>query len=476
MRLQVRVPKSREAERRYVLAVVLGEFLGLEYDVTIEDRADVRIEADDEGHGAVHVADEFLATPDEAWLGPASLPASPLLRWRPVGRIPLAEPEVPILFGRAGSGEWLAQRGRERVFRIDIFGSAFFLLSRYEEIVMKQRDGHGRFFARASLAYREDFLRRPLVDEYVEILWSVLSDVWPTLVRRRTGFRVVPTHDVDWPLCCTGRSVSMVVRNAAGDLVRRHDARLSVRRIMAWLESRRGQFDGDPCNTFEFIMDESDRYGLTSAFYFICGHTGGAIDGAYDVASPWLRKLIRDIGVRGHEVGLHASYNTFTSPEETKSEFLKLVKVATEEGIRQSRWGGRQHYLRWENPSTWRNWHAAGLSYDSTLGYEDLNGFRCGTARDYATFDLLKRRALPLRERPLVFMEKTALGPMKLGLEAAARDALALARTCARIGIPFTFLWHNSRLCSAGEKRWYAWLIRECASLVPCSSEALPHE
>ena len=58
---------------------------------------------------------------------------------------------------------------------LDIFGSAFFMLTRYEEMVITERDTHGRFPARASIAYREGLLERPIVDEYLELLWAAIQ-------------------------------------------------------------------------------------------------------------------------------------------------------------------------------------------------------------------------------------------------------------------------------------------------------------
>ena len=45
-----------------------------------------------------------------------------------------------------------------------MFGSAFFMLTRYEELVVADRDQYGRFPAAASVAGREGFLGVPVVD------------------------------------------------------------------------------------------------------------------------------------------------------------------------------------------------------------------------------------------------------------------------------------------------------------------------
>ena len=143
-------------------------------------------------------------------------------------------------------------------------------------------------------------------------------------------------------------------------------------------------------------------------------HTDPHFDGDYSIGDPWIRGLMREIAVRGHEVGLHPSYNTYRDEAGLRLERDLLLRACEEEELGQQRYGGRQHFLRWANPITWRLWDEAGLAYDSTLGFPDAVGFRCGSCYEFPVFDLEKRRALKLTERPLVVMESALLhyGPM----------------------------------------------------------------
>ena len=155
---------------------------------------------------------------------------------------------------------------------------------------------------------------------------------------------------------------------------------------------------------------------------------------------------MRDIHNRGHEIGLHPSYETYQNSEQTKAEFYKLRQVCDEEGIQQECWGGRQHYLRWQVPITWHNWNEAGLDYDSTLSYADHVGFRCGICYEFPVFDLEKVQVLPLRERPLAVMEGSVLGEqyMNLSGQGALGYILMLKERCQQFNGEFTLLWHNS--------------------------------
>lgn len=120
------------------------------------------------------------------------------------------------------------------------------------------------------------------------------------------------------------------------------------------------------------------------------------------------------------------------------------------------------HYLRWEQPTTLRAWAEAGMDYDSSLGYADRPGFRCGTCFEYPAFDPVLDKALNLRVRPLIAMECTLLDKSYLGLnESLGQEKLyQLKKACAAVGGCFTLLWHNSYLNDSALRRMYLGAIR----------------
>jgi hypothetical protein len=225
MTLVVEAPAPREPERRYVMDVVLADRLGLAWRFQASERRDVRITLDGDTSGTcVLLPDVLLAVPDERWLAPASLPASPL-PWRPVPRTAasaaVAGRRLPILFGReSGIRDLVSAETPAVAVDVDVFGSCFFMLTRYEERVVPDRDARGRFPATASVAFRERFLALPLADAYVELLWSALALAWPRLERAEPRYAVALTHDVDDPLASLGRRPSALVRQLGADALR----------------------------------------------------------------------------------------------------------------------------------------------------------------------------------------------------------------------------------------------------------------
>jgi hypothetical protein len=457
--LHVRQPASYSRERAYVLDVVLGELLGLAWKVTAEARSDVEITlpelADD---GSLIIADRLFATPERDWLTPASLPQLPLARWSlsTTSLTPtLVTYDLPIIYGTPlEQGSFYAESDSRIELGVDIFGSIFFQLARYEEIACQVRDEHDRFPADATLAHREGFLSRPLANEYVEVLWAAMARLWPRLRRRPRVFKEYLSHDVDSPIY-PAISHSATLKATLGDITRRHDRGLALARLRTLRTNQRGDRASDPYNTFDLIMDLSERRGLRSAFYFITGTTNPSFDGTYSLDDPWIGSLIRRIHERGHEVGLHPSYESFRDPATIRSERDSLLRACERLGVQQTALGGRQHFLRWENPVTWRAWEEAGLAYDSSLGFSRATGFRCGACCEYPVFDVLARRPLRLRERPLVVMEM-ALFDDHAKSDRDGLDTIGQLRDrCRLFAGDFTLLWHNSRLASRRERQLY---------------------
>ena len=451
--ITIKIPPTYEIERRYILLVMFTEFLGLDVQIETDLRANVAIMI---GDRELSIADGLFSTPSHQWLQPESLPIQPLKIWN-LNITKLAaitiNSSIPVIYGEDPHHPYFLSLATQRIhLGLDLFGSAFFMLTRYEEVVRPSEYERfsGTFPATKSLAYQENFLDRPIINEYLEILWACLKYLWPGLQRKSYQFQTCVSHDVDEPFMYAFTGVSRLLKRCAGDVLRRRSLIKAGKSIFDWIQVKTGNLAADPCNTFDIIMDISEQHNLKSAFYFITDHSGGAIDGNYTMNHPLIRGLLRNIHSRGHEIGLHPSSKTYQDAAQTKKEFKILKQVCREEGISQAAWGGRQHYLRWETPTTFQNWEDAGLDYDSTLSFVDITGFRCGICYEYPTFNIKTRQTLKLRERPLIVMECTILDQNYMNL--SIDDDATLARmakykqTCRIFQGDFRLLWHNSRL------------------------------
>ena len=500
--LIIQTPPGCIAERTYILGVIFDDWLGIPFTLNQSERADVSISLRDQP-GEIRLPDGFFRQAPNAWLTGASLPTPPRPQWDSrelASDNLLTAPLVPVIFGDADPVA--SVDGKTIRLPIDVLGSAFFMLSRYEEAVLPDRDEHDRFPATASLAYRAGFLDRPIVDEYIEILWAAMQRLWPGLKRKPRQSRTLVSCDVDspfafnawltprerlateehgrtrkkqgesfpWPSVffrgkTTAAAGYRVARGLGADLLKRRSPELAWRNLRGQWRARRGDFSADPHRTaIDWIMDVNERAGRPVAFYFIPENTDPRLDNRISLDAPRMRDLLRAIYARGHEIGIHPGYNTYQHPEAMARSVATLRRVLDEEGIDQARLGGRQHFLRWTTPTTARLWDDNGLDYDSTLSFADRPGFRCGTCREYRLYDLHERRPLRLRERPLILMECSVIAKRYMGL-GYSDQALALMQgywaTCQRFGGDFTLLWHNSHLGNTADRRFYQELVGE---------------
>lgn len=438
-------PSGYTAERFYILNVIFDKFLGIKCRYIEHLSPDIRIVVSGSS-GELLLPDTFFQTREADWLRPVSLPKSSLAKWdtRQLDfPIPLVDPVLPVVYGNAIPSAQDYESGRLSL-PIDIIGSAFFMLTRYEEVVKTERDEHGRFPAKASLAFQEGFLERPLVDEYVEVLWAAIKHLWPGLKRKERQFAVSLSHDVDHPFGAKGQSAVRVLKALGGDVLRRRNIRLAGHRLAAAIMPGERGYRLDPNNSFDWLMDQAEKRGLKTAFYFMTGKTS-AFDPGYDISAPQIVRLMHRIHGRGHEIGLHPSYGTLEHPELLKNEADSLRAAMVRAGIDQRGIGGRQHYLRWVADKTWGGCEAAGLVHDNTVGYAQHAGFRAGTCHEYPVWLLHERRSLGLVERPLVAMDGTVFRSDYMGLdtEGAIRKLCQLASACRKVSGSFTFLWHN---------------------------------
>ena len=344
----------------------------------------------------------------------------------------------------------------------DILNLTYFMLSRVEEVNSENLDQHGRFPATSSHAFNHGYLERPIVDEWLNILAQVMHKLWPTVELKCHSFNMKVSHDVDAPSRYIFQDLKGLSRRMAGDILKHGDFMSAFLAPYQRLKSHKKLPKKDSLNKFNWLMDLSEKHNLTSSFYFICGKTHSQTDADYEVKHPAIRALMKEIHMRGHEVGLHPSYNTCHNPEAIVKEAKELRRICSEENIKQQEWGGRMHYLRWKHPTTLYGWEAANMSYDSTLGYADYAGFRCGTCFEYPAYDPVADCQINIRIRPLIVMDVTILAKGYMGLEAtksAFNKITELKNSCRAVGGTFTLLWHNNQLQTKALRNLYSSLL-----------------
>ncbi len=419
-------------ETSYAIDVLLGEIGGIPYDISVADTPAGETRLVLENGRRLVLADTFFSKHREpsSYLRQENIPEG--VCWQPRAENPfLAEENLPIWYG---DGRLRVEEAEIR-WDIDVFATVFYCLSRWEEQVIPERDRHGRFRAADSLAGRAGFLGRPVVNEYAETVWRMLAHLGVGQARRPRRFRAMVTHDIDYPLLWGG--TWSLARKLGGSLLRRRDIGEAGYYVRQYGQFRRGK-EPDPYDNLDWLMDRSEAVGLRSHFFFMAQGTHPE-DRRTQVPEEHLRNRMAEIAARGHHIGFHPSYRTGEDPMLFRAEKAWLERLAGKE-IRI----GRQHFLRFSVPETWRRWAEAGMEWDSSLGYAEVPGFRAGICDPFPVFDILARRPLPLREYPLLAMDTTWFAYKRSTPAQAAAELSELVGTVRRYAGTFVLLWHNT--------------------------------
>ncbi|MBN4078243.1 polysaccharide deacetylase family protein [Nitrospina gracilis] len=456
--LEIHHPKIQSEAVDWILSVIFGEFLGIEYIARSSTEKGYCLQLNGK---RLDLADSLFPQLQESWLIDEPMVKIPLVLWdaSKLGlSVSLTDPLLPVVFGEP----YIDIESNRVDCHIDILGTAFYFLSRYEELVIKERDKYDRFPATASLAYRAGLLERPIVEEYVEILWACMKHLWPALERKTRQGKVRVSCDVDAPYDCSTKTALKLGKGLAADILKRCNFGLARQRLQNYVSTQRGNFNHDPFNTFDWYMDTCERFGHQAAFYFIVDHSSELMDGCYEMSEPRIQDLLHRIAERGHEIGTHASFNTYQNRRQLESERQRLIDTCDKLGINASAKGNRQHYLRWDTSQTPDHIDASGYEYDTTGGFADRPGFRYGTSRPFTMWSWKKMKPLNVKQQPLVLMECSVFADryMGLGYNDEAMDLMqSLKEKSLAYGGDFTLLWHNSHLSTELDKKFFAELI-----------------
>jgi hypothetical protein len=350
---------------------------------------------------------------------PASLPSLPLK---------VMDEGLPFLFGEAKE----ERTGNTFILHADLIASAYFLLTRYEEMVRRDvRDVHGRFPGQESLPFRAGFIQQPVVDGYRSLLRRRLG-----LPEVRSGLRnIFLTHDLDAPFLY--RSWKGLVRSL-----------IDKRSLSHSLRGKFGEAEEDPYYTFPLIFEQDGRITgqdrrAQSIFFLRAGGRTKEDKPHYSLQSRDMRSLIDSILEQGCGIGLHASYEAGLKPSLIMKEKERLERSA---GITVT--CNRHHFLASREPEDMDCLEVAGISDDFTLGYADVAGFRMGTSHPFRRINPQTRCLTSLRLHPLAIMDSTLEEPKYMGLshEEASTYCLRLISEAEKAGGELSLLWHNTSM------------------------------
>lgn len=319
----------------------------------------------------------------------------------------LPESDTPFLFGQS-----VLEKDAEGhfVLHADLVASAFFLLSRYEEIIKPEcRDQYGRFLAKDSIVFQQGYGFRPLVDEWGLYLRNLLRKAGVETPAEKQGFRkIYLTHDVDIPFAFY--RFEHVLKQWIKNIIHRGK---KINRPFKVYQTG----ENDSQNTFEKIVAVDTSFqnklgkDIVESIYFLIAAGSSKTKLYCNIRLNKFQKLIKMLSDTGATLGLHVSLEAGKNPQLIKNEMQRLLKYCPNSTTK-----SRNHYLRWIEPEHIEQMERFGITEDYTLGYADSVGFRVGTCKPYYFINPRTKIISNVLEHPMSIMECSLNSPNYMGL------------------------------------------------------------
>lgn len=404
---------------RYIAGIILGDILGLSWDVITDKRKLGK-------HPVINYSDEKII---------GSLKISPHSILFEKG---LSPPEIAVT-------EWKGlpvffQTNTDSDLPFDIFAASFFLVSRYEEYLDYEPDIHGRFPAAASLAFRNGFLQRPVIDYWCREMSKIFLKKYQTLVFKRNDYKALVSVDIDQPFAYLGKSLFRSIGGLINDLKDSGNASYRFKTV--------AKGEKDPFQVFDYIAETITGSGAEAQFFFPVGDHS-----KFDKNPSWKNQDYRDLILTlssRYRCGLHPSYNAAGKLQLLKTEAQRLNSILDKK-ISSCRF----HYIRLLTPKCYNDLIDTEISEDYSMGYPDEPGFRAGIARPYYFYDVSEDKQTNLKIFPFQIMDATLYQYKHLDPAASGELILKLIGETRKAGGLFVSIWHNTSLLD--NEDWREW-------------------
>ena len=324
----------------------------------------------------------------------------------------------------------------------DILASSFYMISRYEEYLPSQLDTHKRFQAEESIAFKNNFLSKAVVNRWIFELKKELQIQFPTLKFKTQEYSYLSTIDIDNAYAYKAKGIYRLVGGLFKSILKHDFDDLKARLSYVFLNKK------DPFDVFTDIENLHKKHQIKSIFFFLVGKNG-PFDKNINIKSLHYKKLIRHISCHS-DIGIHPSYQSNTDIKKLESE-IKSLECTIGKPIENS----RQHFLKLNFPSTYQNLIKLRIQSDYTMGYASQIGFRAGICTPFKWFDLSCDSKTNLMVYPFQIMDGSLNDYLKLNSEEALRAIKEINNEVRKHNGLFVTLWHNESLSEM--RQWKAW-------------------
>jgi len=332
--------------------------------------------------------------------------------------------------------------GKKSALPFDSFAAAFFLLSRYEECLPHFRDQYDRFEAKESIAFQNGFLKKPVVNIWVNKIRDLLKEKYPQLQFSNNKYKYLSTIDVDNAYAYKHKGLLRTLGAFGKDILS-----FKINQLKERIKVLAGAMQ-DPYDTYDLQASLHEKYKLRPLYFFLLGD--------YDINDKNVphhnrkfQSLIKSIADRA-DVGIHPSFNSNKNQEKIETEIDRLSEIIHREITK-----SRQHFLILHFPKTYRNLTDLDITEEYSMGYAQETGFRAGICTPFYFYDLDLENETKLKIYPFTVMDATLKYYMKLQPDEAVEHIKEMVKEVKNAEGTFISLWHNESLSE--KDQWQGW-------------------
>lgn len=328
------------------------------------------------------------------------------------------------------------------LFSFDLFALSFYLVSRYEEYLPHIRDLYDRFDPKESIAVKNRFIKRPLVNLWAKRLKSKLQDNFPNLVFEKRNYHFIPTLDVDNAYAYRQKGVIRTLGAAA-----KLGMKFQFKKLLNQQKAVFG-LKHDPYDTFDHLNRVHEQYNVRPTYFFLVADYG-LNDKNVPFESRKFQYLIKataDVA----DIGIHPGFISNQNIDKLEKEIKRLSGVLKRDIIK-----SRQHFLKITLPDTYRNLIHFDIQEDYSMGYAATMGFRASICVPFYFYDLDLETATDLKVFPFAIMDASLKFYYDYTIEEAKEAIDEMVNEVKAVDGTFISLWHNESL--SDEDIWVGW-------------------
>lgn len=327
----------------------------------------------------------------------------------------------------------------------DFLAATFYLLTRYEEYLSFAKDEHQRFTHVNSLAYQHQFLHKPLINVWIDLL----QKQFPALAFKQHQFSFTPTYDVDIAYQYKHHGF---VKNVLqlGKLILSSDFKEAINLLKTITQKKEDDFD-----IFNEIEKLHNELNLKPIYFLMYLQQQAAFDKNLLFNNVALLSLYAKLKSYT-QLGLHQSFRAGQQQMQGNGElFAQELNTAQKQfSITKS----RQHYLMLKFPNTYQTLLQQGITADYSLGYSGVNGFRASYCHCFYWFDLSKNKTTALLLYPFVVMDNVPINKLNQTPHQSLQEFEDYVKTVKKYNGIFIAVFHNHFINKGIQgKPWLNW-------------------